>query len=50
MKLTYTKTCRNTTHNNGDKVVEIAICGGAKLKSSEANFVQRLVVNAEGFI
>ena len=50
MQGTYTETCRNTTHHDGDKVVEVAICRSGKLEGTEADVVQCLVVNAEGLI
>jgi hypothetical protein len=41
---------RDTRHDNRDEVVQIAISGGRKLESAEADFVERLVINAESLI
>jgi len=37
-------------HDGGDEVVEITVGGCIKLEGSDADVVQSLVVNAEGFI
>ena len=50
MQRTYTETCRNTAHHDGDKVVKVAICQSGELEGTEADVVQCLVVNAEGLI
>lgn len=41
---------RDTRHDNGDKVVEIAIGRCRELQCPEANVVEGLIINAESFI
>jgi hypothetical protein len=40
----------DTRHNDGNKVVKVAVCRCRELKSPKADVVERLVVDAEGFV
>lgn len=48
--LSYPQAGRNTGHDNRNEMVEVTIGGGGELQGAEANFVQRLVINAESLI
>ena len=37
-------------HDSGDKVIEVTVCWCCQLQCSEANVVERLVIDAEGLI
>ena len=45
-----TQASGDTRHDNGDEVVEVAICWCRELQGPEANVVQGLVIDAEGFV
>lgn len=47
---TYSERCRDTAHDDGHKVVKIAISGGSKLQGLEADFVKSFVINAESLV
>lgn len=40
----------DTGHDDGHEVVEVTVCRGRKLESTETDLVQSLVVDAEGLI
>ena len=40
----------DTGHGEGDEVVEVAIGGGGQFKSSEADVIESLVINAVGLV
>ena len=40
----------DTRHGKRNKMVEVAICGSSQLQSTEADIVERLIVNAKGLI
>lgn len=50
MEYTHPQASRDTRHDNGDEMVEVAICWGGKLESTEADFIQGFVINAEGLV
>ena len=45
-----TQASGDTRHNNGHKVVEIAVGGGGELQCPEADIVESLVIDTEGLI
>lgn len=45
-----TKTCGDTRHNDRDKMVQVTICGGGELESTQANVIEGLVVDTEGLV
>lgn len=45
-----TKTCSDTRHNNGDEVVQVTICRGGKLESTQADVIEGLIVNTERLV
>lgn len=47
---THSETCRDTRHNYGNEVIEIAVGGNVELECSEADIVQSFVVDAERLI
>ena len=44
------QTGRNTRHDDGYEVVEVTVCWGRQLESTEADVVQSLIVDTESLI
>ena len=45
-----TEACRDTRHDNGNEVVQIAVCRRRQFECPEADVVQRFVIDAECLI
>ena len=45
-----TETGGDAGHDGGDEVVKVAVGGGIKFESTDADIIQSLIVNAKGFV